>query len=276
MYKNLLQITSRAFSASYRHGPHITPIKYLTLGQQLAETAHKFPNHEAVVSAFQDTKLTYPELYEKSKTLAASLVQLGFERGDRIGIYSPNNYEWIIVQYAAAIAGLVLVNINPAYQSIELKYALNKVGCKGIITADKFKKSNYIEILNEILPELQTSKPNELSSGSVPGLKLLIRIDDEKTPGFMNLKDLLENPGSDAFKKLSQMENLISPEDATNIQFTSGTTGSPKGATLSHVNILNNGERIAQRIKFTDQDKIALSVPLYHCFGDDCREYRSS
>ncbi len=267
MYKNLVQLTSRAFSVSYRHGPHPTPIKYLTIGQQLTETAHRFPNHPAVISAFQNVTLTYPQLQEKAQVLAASLVHLGFERGDRIGIYSPNNYEWIIVQYAAAIAGLILVNINPAYQSSELKYALNKVGCKGIITANKFKSSNYIEILNEILPELKTSKPNQLSSQGVPSLKLLVRLDDEQTLGFLNFKELFDMPGSDDYQKLGMIQNSIGPEDAINIQFTSGTTGNPKGATLSHLNILNNGERTAQRVGFSDKDGIALSVPLYHCFG---------
>ncbi|RYE27852.1 MAG: AMP-binding protein, partial [Sphingobacteriales bacterium] len=194
-------------------------------------------------------------------------VRLFREKGDRIGIYSPNCYEWMVVQYAASLAGLILVNINPAYQTSELKYALNKVGCKGIITASKFKSSNYIEILNEILPELKTSRPNELSSKNVPGLKLLVRIDDEQTPGFLNFKELFDMPGADDFRKLGQIENSLSPEDAANIQFTSGTTGNPKGATLSHTNILNNGDGLARRIGYSDKDSIALGVPLYHCFG---------
>jgi len=267
MYKNLIKVASRGFSVSYRHGAANYPLKYMTLGQQLLETANKFPDNRAVISAAQNVILTYPELYDKAQKLAASFVHLGFVKGDRIGIYSPNNYEWMIVQYAAALAGLVLVNINPAYQTSELKYALNKVGCKGIITASQFKSSNYIEILNEILPELKTSRPNELSSNGVPSLKLLVRLDDVQTPGFLNFKELFDMPGADDLRALGAIENSLSPEDPANIQFTSGTTGNPKGATLSHTNILNNGDGLARRIGYTDKDSIALGVPLYHCFG---------
>jgi len=267
MYKTLVKSVARSVCVSYRHGPASYPLKYLTLSQQLEETAHKFPNNKAVISAFQNVSLTYPSLFQKSQRIAAAFIHLGFKKGDRIGIYSPNNYQWMIVQYAAAMAGLVLVNINPAYQSSELKFALNKVQCKGIITASQFKSSNYIEILREVVPELQDARSTEINSSSVPSLKVAIRIDNEFTPGFLNFQELYDIPGSDAFQVLGQIENLISPEDAANIQFTSGTTGSPKGATLSHVNILNNGDGLARRIKYTEEDSIALAVPLYHCFG---------
>lgn len=267
MYKKLLYKSSRSVSVSYSHGPASYPLKYLTISQQLYETAEKNPNNKAVISAAQNVTLTYPELYQKSKQLAAAFIHLGFQKNDRIGIYSPNNYEWMVTQYAAGMAGLILVNINPAYQSSELKYALSKVGCKGIVTASKFKSSNYIDILNEVVPEAKSSRPGHISSKDLPELKTLIRIDDEKTPGFFNFQRLFDMPSSKDFAALEQIENSISPEDSVNIQFTSGTTGNPKGATLSHVNIINNGDGLARRIGYTPKDSIAVSVPLYHCFG---------
>ena len=255
------------FPISYFHGLGNKPILYRTIGDQLEKTTHKFSNNIALISQHQKRAFTYHELFQETTKIAASFIALGLKKHDRIGIYSPNNYQWYIVQLAAAMADLILVNINPAYQANELEYSLNKVECKALITATSFKTSHYIKILEEIAPEIPKSSPGDLISKKLPFLKVLIKIDDSKTPGFLNFSDLSEFHDASHIMELNKLKSKIDPDDATNIQFTSGTTGRPKGATLSHLNILNNGYFIGDRLNYTHLDRICVSVPLYHCFG---------
>lgn len=250
---------------SYFHGVSHKPLLYSTIGAQLEKTTEKFANNIAVISQHQKKALTYQELFQEVTKLAASFRALGLKKHDRIGICSPNCYQWYLVQMAASMADLILVNINPAYQANELEFALNKVECKALVTASKFKSSNYLEMLDGMAPEIKTSEPGRLNSSRLPHLKTLISIDDKKLNGFYNFSSLMEFHDSSHMRELRKLK--IDPDDPTNIQFTSGTTGKPKGAVLSHNNILNNGYFIGERLNYTPNDRICVIVPLYHCFG---------
>ena len=192
---------------------------------------------------------------------------MGFQAGDRVGVWAPNCAEWIVAQYATAKAGIIQVNINPAYRTHELEYVLNKVSCKGLITAANFKSSDYIEMLYQLAPELGSSEPGQLESEKLPHLKSVIRLGEEKSPGFFNFHDVSALASDELLEQVDQLANTLDPNDAINIQFTSGTTGSPKGATLTHRNILNNGYFTGRAMRFSEEDVLCIPVPLYHCFG---------
>ncbi|EAR89926.2 acyl-CoA synthetase family (AMP-forming)/AMP-acid ligase family protein (macronuclear) [Tetrahymena thermophila SB210] len=252
---------------SYTKGDTSSQLLNVSIGQRLEQIAQKLPNQLAFISHYQEVQFTYIEFFNICQKLGAALLKIGLQKGDRVGIYSPNNYQWCITQFAASMADLILVNINPAYQQHELEYCLNKVGCKGLIMASHHRKSNYIKFINELAPELQDCQFGELNSRRLPSLKYVVRIDDEQTPGMINFQTLIEKVNQDDINHLQKVMEQINPNDPTNIQFTSGTTGYPKGATLTHNNILNNGYFIGERLSYSPQDRICLSVPLYHCFG---------
>ena len=204
----------------------------------------------------QNVRWTWGELGRRVDDLAAGLLSLGLDRGDRIGIWSPNRYEWTLAQFATAKAGLVLVNVNPAYRRAELEYAMNKVECKALILAPALKTSNYLEIASDLV-----------KAGKLPHLKHVVRLGPEKTPGMLNFDDVAHAGGNAEKMKLAELGAALQFDDAINIQFTSGTTGHPKGATLSHHNILNNGYFVGEGLKLTPDDRLCIPVPLYHCFG---------
>jgi len=199
--------------------------------------------------------------------LATGLLKQGVKPGDRVSIWSPNRIEWCLTQFATAKIGAIMVCLNPAYRVYELEYALNKVETKVIITAESFKSSQYLKMLEELAPELSNCEPGQLNSEKFPHLKLIIRMGDEKSPGMMNFADVCNSGGATETEQLAALAPTLQPDDAINIQFTSGTTGSPKGATLTHFNILNNGFQVAEGMRLTDQDRLCIPVPLYHCFG---------
>ena len=254
-------------SASYVHGVSSQPLIGETIGRHFDAVCARATDREALVVRHQGVRLTYGELKDRVDTLACGLLRLGLRPGDRIGLWSQNNLEWVLTQFAAAKAGLILVNINPAYRKRELEYALRKVGCRALVLSPRFKTSDYLEILASLVVELPAAEPGKLRAASLPDLQWVIRLGDERTPGMLNLRDLMAAATADELAGLEAIGATLQFDDPTNIQFTSGTTGSPKGATLSHHNILNNGYFIGEALKLRPEDRVCIPVPLYHCFG---------
>ena len=252
---------------SYVSGASANPLLGVTIGAQLDRTAARFPDNEALVVRHQDVRWRYREFTEKVDAFAAGLLALGLEPGDRIGIWSPNNSEWAVTQFAAAKAGLILVNINPAYRLAELEYALNKVECRALVTAEAFKSSRYIEMLRKLAPELDRAGPGALKAEKLPHLETVVRLGTETTAGMYNFADVPALAGDAERDRLRALAGRLQFDDPINIQFTSGTTGFPKGATLSHHNILNNGYFNGVTLGLSEQDRVCIPVPLYHCFG---------
>jgi fatty-acyl-CoA synthase len=252
---------------SHVSGERSVPLLNKTIPQLFAETASRYQDRDAAVFVEQGKRFSWRELAQAVDALAAALLKLGFEKGDRVGIWSPNRCEWLVTQFGTARIGIVLVNINPAYRLSELDYALNKVGCKGLVTAAQFKTSDYIGMLNTLAPELADCAPGELSSSKFPHLKTVIRMGADKTPGMFNFDEVLAMSEVEERRRLDTITASLRPGDAVNIQFTSGTTGAPKGATLTHSNIVNNANLVTAAIRLTAQDRLCIPVPLYHCFG---------
>jgi fatty-acyl-CoA synthase len=249
------------------HGVTSTTLTDKTIGQYFDDIASAYPDNLAVVVHHQQIRWNYREFQEKVDALATGLLTLGIQPGDRVGIWSPNNIEWCLTQFATAKIGAIMVCINPAYRPEELEYSLSNVGCRAVICADKFKSSDYLQMLNELLPELSTSTAGKLTTLALPELEYVIRMGTDRTPGMLNFNDLLLEVNDEAQHVLATIADSLNTHDAINIQFTSGTTGSPKGATLSHHNILNNAYLVADAMGFTSTDKLCMPVPLYHCFG---------
>ncbi|HET8708065.1 MAG TPA: AMP-binding protein, partial [Pseudomonadales bacterium] len=260
-------MSNQPIRSSYLCGSASEPLIYETIGTCLDRIAATFPDREALVVRHQNIRWTYREYKDRIDALAMGLLKLGIEPGDRVGIWAPNRYEWCLTQYATAKIGAIMVCINPAYRLYELEYALNKVECRAIITAERFKTSEYLSMLNELAPELASAEPGRLSAKRVPHLRTVIRMGEEKSPGMFNFEQVCALGGADEAQKLQHIARHLQPDDPINIQFTSGTTGSPKGATLTHFNILNNGLQVGRGMRFSEQDRLCIPVPLYHCFG---------
>ena len=244
-----------------------TPLIESAIGAYFDAACRQHANELALVSRHQNTRLTYAELRQKVDALACGLLRLGLVTGDRVAIWSPNNEEWALTQFAAAKAGLIVVNINPAYRLAELEYAINKVGCKAIILSPAFKSSDYLEMIVELAPEIPHVAAGQLEPLRLPSLRWVIRLGEEKTPGMLNFGDLLATPSGEELDALQSLGASLKANDPINIQFTSGTTGAPKGATLTHSNILNNGRFVGDAIRLKAGERVCIPVPLYHCFG---------
>ena len=260
--------TSETSVLSQASGATHPPLTEQTLCDFFGAMVARQPDHPALISAHQGLRYTYAALQTESNKLASALLQLGLTTGDRVGIWSHNNAQWLLTQLATAKVGLILVNINPAYRVSELDYALNKVGCKALVTMARFKTSDYIGMLRELAPELDGAK-GELHIARLPQLKHIVWIDvegDADEPGMTRFSTLLAS-GNASDPRIPAIAATLKATDAINIQFTSGTTGFPKGATLTHRNILNNGYLIGSAMQLTPHDRLCIPVPLYHCFG---------
>jgi fatty-acyl-CoA synthase len=244
-----------------------SPLIEITIGAYFDQASRDHANELALVSRHQNARLTYAQLREKVDALACGLLRLDLQKGDRIAIWSPNRAEWTLTQFAAAKAGLILVNINPAYRLSELDYALNKVGCRALILSPVFKSSDYLAMIAELAPEAAANGTGPHRLAKFPTLERLIRLGAEKTPGMLNFDDLLSPPSQAELEALQALGAGLKATDPINIQFTSGTTGNPKGATLTHRNILNNGRFVGDAIRLKPGERVCIPVPLYHCFG---------
>ncbi len=252
---------------SYAHGASATPLLSDTIGARLDALAAATPEATALIVPQQNIRWSYERLRRETDAFAAGLLALGLQPGERIGIWSQNNAEWVVTQFATAKAGLILVNINPAYRAHELDYALNKVGCTALMLAAAFKTSDYISILQSLAPELAACAPGGLAAARIPALRIVIRLGAETTPGMFNFADIPALASAADTARLTDVKASLQFDDPINIQFTSGTTGQPKGATLTHHNILNNGFFVGEGIRLRASDRLCIPVPFYHCFG---------
>jgi fatty-acyl-CoA synthase len=254
-------------SLSYAHRSSASPLLFDTLGRCLDKAATRWPQQEAVVVRDQGIRMTFAELRSQADRLAAGLIALDLQPGDRVGLWSPNNIAWVITQYATAKAGLILVNLNPGYRIAELEYALNKVECRALVTADQFKTSHYISMLRTLAPELDLCPPGALRAARLPHLTTVIHIADTHEPGFHTLAAVQALGGPREHARLAELTDLCQPDDPINIQFTSGTTGSPKAATLTHHGLINNAFFFAQEAGVQQGQRFCNPLPLYHVGG---------
>lgn len=257
-------------TSSYARGASEPRLLNKTIGQQLSETAARFGARDALISRHQGLRLSYQQLLEQSQQLASALLRAGIAKGDRVGIWSHNNVEWVLLQLATAHVGIILVNINPAYRTSELAYALNKVQCKALFVMERFKTSDYLGMVRTLAPELETQASAALQVEALPDLRLVVWIDvagqGQEQAGMQRFSRFIAS-GDAADPQVAQIGASLTPYDPINIQFTSGTTGFPKGATLTHRNIVNNGYFIGEAMRLTEEDRLCIPVPLYHCFG---------
>ncbi|MGA7197076.1 AMP-binding protein, partial [Roseiarcus sp.] len=252
---------------SYVHGASPTPLIGETIGALLRRVTAEGPGRLALVARHQDVRWTYAELLRRSEDLAVGLMALGLRTGDRVGIWSANRSEWVLAQFGTALAGLILVNINPAYRAHEFDYAIRKSGCRALILSPGHKNNDYFASLRSSAPEIDAAEPGRLASKKLPKLEIVIRLGAETTPGMLNFDGVAKPATDEERRALAAFGAKLQFDDPINIQFTSGTTGAPKGATLTHHNIVNNGFFIGEAMRLTPEDRLCIPVPYYHCFG---------
>ncbi|MBU6318939.1 MAG: AMP-binding protein [Alphaproteobacteria bacterium] len=248
-------------------GDTSTPLLEITIGEALEAAARQWGDREALVSVHQGVRWSYGELLSRADRLASGLLELGLVPGDRVGVWAPNCAEWTLVQFATARVGLIQVNINPAYRSSELEYTLNKVGVKALICARAHKSSRYVEMVNELAPEISDARPGMIRAARAPHLRAVIEIGPFADPGWMTFEELIDVGRKGPATRVRDIAEGQRATQPINIQFTSGTTGLPKGATLSHRNLLNNARFVGQGMRLGQDDRLCIPVPLYHCFG---------
>jgi fatty-acyl-CoA synthase len=253
--------------ASYVSGTSDIPLLGCTIAEMFNEIVAQYPDQEALVVRHQRLRYTYRQLQGEVDRCARGLMALGLQKGERIGIWSPNRAEWTIAQFATSKIGAILVNINPSYRMHELEYALQQSGCAMLVMAPEFRTSNYTDMLYTLVPELRDGPPHQLRVAKFPDLRAVIRLGDERVTGMYTWGDVSSIAAQIGPAALAERQSLQQFDDPINIQYTSGTTGYPKGATLSHHGILNNAYSVAQLLRLTHHDRVVIPVPLYHCFG---------
>ncbi|XP_075889197.1 medium-chain acyl-CoA ligase ACSF2, mitochondrial-like [Nelusetta ayraudi] len=255
-------------TSSYVHGTSSASLLHHTVSQSLDSSAQRWPDREAVIFLQDGIRKTFSQFQHDVDKVAAGLLAVGLSPGDRLGVWGPNTYEWILFQFASAKAGIIMVSLNTAYQAREVDFALKKVQCKAVVCPTTFKTQNYCDMLREICPEISTSNERMIKSSRLPDLRMVI-VMDSRQPGMLHVDDVMQAGESRHQKELSELQGKLSSDDPINIQFTSGTTGNPKGAALSHHNIVNNAYFFGLRMRFDirPEVRICVPVPLYHCFG---------
>jgi fatty-acyl-CoA synthase len=253
---------------SYMHGTSSRPLLGRTIGDFLDEIAANFATHEALVSTFENRRLTYAQFLDEVNRLARALMALGVQNGDRVGIWSTNCLAWVLTQFATAKIGAVLVNINPAYRPYELEFCLRQSECNYLINGEQFKDTDYVPMLRELIPELATADGKaDFASAKFPQLRRIVFLGEHRQPGLLHWTDLMAASEQVSPPALAERQASLGFDDIINLQYTSGTTGFPKGAMLTHHNILNNGFWVGERMRLTHRDRLCIPVPFYHCFG---------
>jgi fatty-acyl-CoA synthase len=254
-------------AASFVSGTSGRPLLYRTVDGVLRAAVEAGPDRMALVAPQQSVRLTFAQFEREVERLARGLLMCGLKPGERIGIWAPNCAEWLLTMFGAARAGLILVNINPAYRTSELEFVLRLVGCRALVFAPRFKGSDYAAMLHSLIPELRSAAPGRLFCEAFPELRLLIQLGAEPLSGTLSFEDLLASGHDLDETVLASIEDDQDADEVFNIQFTSGTTGTPKGATLTHFNIVNNAFFVGEGMRLTADDRVCIPVPLYHCFG---------
>jgi fatty-acyl-CoA synthase len=262
-----MRMVGRPASLSFVSGTSDASLLYRTVDGVLKAAAGARPERAALVVPFQSVRLTFAELDREVERVARGMIACGLEPGERIGIWAPNCAEWILTMFGAARAGLILVNINPAYRGTELELALRQVGCRALVFAPRFKTSDYADMLRSLIPELAAAAPGRLACAGFPELRLLVQLGTEASSGTLSFDDLKAAGHDLDAAALASIEAQPDADQVFNIQFTSGTTGTPKGAALTHFNIVNNGFFVGEGMGLTAEDRVCIPVPLYHCFG---------
>jgi fatty-acyl-CoA synthase len=252
---------------SFVSGTGDRPLLYRTVDGVLKTAVANAPHRAALVVPSQSTRLTFAEFDGEVERVARGLIASGLRTGERIGIWAPNCVEWILTMFGAARAGLILVNINPAYRSSEVEFALRLVGCSALVFAPRFKSSDYVAILKSLIPEMSTAAPGRLACAAFPELRLLVQLGAAHAGGTLSFEDLSACGRDLDNAVLASIEKEADADQIFNVQFTSGTTGTPKGAALTHFNIVNNGFFVGEGLRLTAEDRVCIPVPLYHCFG---------
>jgi len=255
-------------NSSYTHGVADQPLIGRTIGDLFDEVSTEFAANEALVSPFENARFTYAALRAEVDRVARALLALGVTKGGRLGIWSTNCAAWVLVQFATAKVGAILVNINPAYRRHELEFTLKQSECNWLICGERFKDADYAEMLHSLMPDLAAVDPGrDLDTAAFPHLQRIIYLGSKVQPGMLPWSEFLAMAESVAPEKLAERQALLDCDDVINIQYTSGTTGFPKGAMLTHHNILNNGFWVGERMRLTHRDRLCIPVPFYHCFG---------
>ena len=253
---------------SYSHGTASRPLIGETIGNFLDQVASEFPENEALVSTFENQRYTWAELLAEVNRVARALMAMGVQKGDRVGMWSTNCVAWVLAQFATAKIGAILVNINPACRTHELEFALRQSACNFLISGERFKDAEYAQMLSELIPELASADPRqELRAQKLPQLRRIIFLGAQPHGKMLDWRELLSWADRIPAGQVAEQQASLQCDDVINIQYTSGTTGFPKGAMLTHHNILNNAFWAGERMRFTPRDRLCIPVPFYHCFG---------